>query len=404
MEYPQTDAVLLVHNDDFSTRDVINADSNGEMSLTVQPEDTVTVSFFTTRNADSGKPELTVDTYIDANPASIREKFYSSHLDDEQCECTDVNLQLSNTVLAEEPYEVTVNNNYLSSNWTPGTSYIEHATTVCRAPGENWPTITATMEFYSERYSGFISYYDPTKTISLQVDNLARSVDIGWSRNNPYANVISTSATIIDDNAIFFNFGDSSQAERKFIYPDPEVKFYTFINDLETQDMPLDDPEIDFVRVSSFGQRYFTEPPTQRVVFDHIDYNMLEAELLHSSELDSFDFSAAGIQLMEISSYFEDVDGNNVLNWNITSSASGDFSALDEIELADSNHPLLTNQNIVLSPNVELDMSVYRFNDINTYTQALEAKEIGPYSGRHNLTSGYDYIKASFFLNEYFFD
>lgn len=402
IETPQTDAVLLVHNDDFSTRQVIEANSNGELRVTVEQGQNVTLSFFTASYSSNNVGQVNINTYIDAAPASIRQTFSSFTPGNDGCECTDVTVNISNAILPERHDSVILNQALLDTNWSDETLSGQYTTSVCRAPGESWPALSASTYFGApdEYYTGILSDYSVNELIGFPVENLAERVDIiPGPLSYPGINqVISTSAAIVDNNAIFSEYRNIADAGTANFFTDEEIDVHAFASIVDAGDIAVADPDIGSMRVRSYSRRYVTDLPSQPIDFNHIDYSIVDAELDRSAELDTFDFSAAGADLVVVSTSLTDINGSTVLTWSIVTPAQGDFTALDEIELEDANHPLLNNQSIELSDEVYMDFLIYRFDELNSYSRALEATEIGAYSGRHELISGYDYISASFVI------
>ncbi len=401
MTAPQSDAVMLVHNDDFSTREVIRADSNGEMALTVTDGDTVNVSVFTTSQYGEQPATLNISTYVDADPDAIRKNFVNAGLEDALCECANITLSIQNPEITNDQVEVIVNDNFVFQPWSTDTSSLEYATEVCRAPDGNWPAIPAMIRDAGNVYSGILTEYETSGTNVFPVTDLAEPVLVSQgpvslpdiSLNN-FVSIGFREGTPLLQESI-----NSDNYDAAFYFTSPALEAVSLTNVVASYDIEINDPDINTVNVWSNSQRLFNEQPASTVDFNHLDFSSVSAEFENSANLESFDFSGSGAQAVSLTTFFNDEAGSPVLTWQINTPASASFAALDNINLEDSQHVMLDQMSGPLSDEVYFSLGIYRFNGASNFSEALQALESADYRQWSGSVTGMDSITAGFLMN-----
>lgn len=342
MYTPQTDAKLIIHNDDFSNQSVHAADSNGAFAVELLSE-RATVSVWS-KSKGSGTPEyVEIDTFHQVTATDIG-KITNSYFedDDPNCECVDTSITLVNPSEDGRPESVSIVDREFFSYETAESGTTVESYQVCLEINGQLPALTATLSYddtsgLTRTYAGKVTDYSLSENIVIDVTTLQQQNDIFINDELP-EQFSTTSRAISQTGELLYSVRQSNRFNNNAAYfIEPEISF----NQLFTY---------------SFDRTPYTTLPDQRLytgagkslssLSGPIDFSFFEREIFANSVEDSLgkeehDFSAsAGADVFTLTTRVRDESNNRILNWRIVAPASGSLAGIENFSIDGVNFSL----------------------------------------------------------------
>lgn len=348
-----TDAAILIHNNDFSNKATIYADTSGKISYKTH-ENNLALSIIARGQSDvDGIKPITVTTFID-HPAIDKGKFRHYTNETNQCECNtatfDVHVPARNGART---------NSQLSGYSSIGsiTEQFSHTSIsnyeFCKPIDGNWPlmSFSSTFERPSESYGLltndlFLPSYDAT-TVGTEVNILTTA---------PYMQVSS----IINGERHFSNYSyfegiplfafDTEQTDFYQIdvydfvdiyeIPDVDSAFLLTINSIKTeninQSLNLTLPQIDYIRL--------------------FDIFLSESGQYDLSDIQGLDYVSTRIKGFR--------NTKPVFSWSLIAPVRGKVLEIDNIDISEFISDSELEDNIT---SLTIDLSAKNYEGINGY-------------------------------------
>lgn len=368
---PQTDSILVVHNDDFSQDSIHNSDENGIFAVDFIT-DRATISVVSKSKRLDQPETLNIDTYfgVTITDLGVINNQYEL-VEDARCECTLSDISLSNNVETEYPLRSNIGVDSEQNggrDFVAGTVFKQHE--ICRDITKDWPALGATMEFgngISRRvYTGKLTEYVPAAELFLEINNLERQIPIQLNDENPGQPVVF-SFGINDEGTQYFNltFEESSGA---VVFADDNLSFTGVVaakTDNSENYISLPDH-----RIYTRSLRSIDATQTEILDFDYFDRQVFSASVEETLSSDNYDFSRAiGADAFTLTTQLLDANSQVVLNWQIVAAPQGSFAGLDNFSIDQLD---LTIDNESIPQRARVNWILTDYPDLETYDQYIE--------------------------------
>ncbi len=350
---PQTDSVLIVHNDDFTNRSVHSADEEGRFSIEL-PSERMTVSILS-KEKSSGEQEATrIDTFYQVSATDlgvINNRYYPEN--DPDCECVESDISLQNTFESNFPERSTLLGSSVRGGDDITGGVIVRQKEICRTSDGSWPVLGGTMRFggpsFKRVYTGKLTEYEPSTDVVVEVNAQESYVPVHLigedeSQFNIASRGISGSDTLYYD----FAFDTDSGA---VVFSD-EVLDYSHIS-LYDFDFSGDYISLPNHTLFTRSVRSVAFPQNQTLDFEFIERQQFARAVEETIEQDSYDFSeATGAEVFILFTDILDSSNGLLLRWRIVAPIAGSLSGIDNFSIEDTNFSI-DNTNVPNSAEVE---------------------------------------------------
>ena len=160
-ETPNADAILIVHNEDFTTKTIVAADENGNLVYTSDNQaENISVVYQGPEDSRGVSP-VYVNSYIQ-HPMLTAKPMRMFTGEQSQCECQDSNFEVSNPLRADDHHDSFLRG--VNSGYVNGDRQVQ--ATICKPIDGSWPTIGTGLVYKGphEAYAGLFEAFDPQAT------------------------------------------------------------------------------------------------------------------------------------------------------------------------------------------------------------------------------------------------
>lgn len=335
---PQQDAVLIVHNSDFTTLSTHQADGEGRFAINLD-EETVTVSLVS-RTTDSTMQEaVSVDTFVDI-PVMDLGKFTKRVAieNDSDCECVQTDVSLRNSIETVSPSDFALNlrNTSFTNVSARSNGAIFQSVDVCRSVDGQWPYLSGTLEygFLGDRaYWGSLDEFEPAQALEIEVNALAQDVPINVDFGD------SAGSTVVR------TYGRLRGVQHHLIQPLGVGASVPIATDPNMETYVVDAATIDFNRgvlapltndfLLNIARKDYTQVPSSTVDLAVLDEEaFIQATLQTFGDTDSYDYSAnPSADIFRFFTQIEAEDGGEILYWRISGPITGNLAGIDNFSL-----------------------------------------------------------------------
>lgn len=287
-QVPASSAELVVYDDNWAIKSRHKADANGNISAVIPQTSNVNISFIGTSGTGASR-RIAVDSFAQ-HPIGDLGVFTIPGVSSEGCECqtTTLTVTAGQTMMNAPQLPGYDSSQAVKSYASYYPSYVFNNIKVCRASGNDWPTLYASTH-YNESFkaAGYLSDYDPEQPLVLDLDQTPTT----YSANVDY------SAT---STSVMHNFGDAY-----FSYSEigslSNIELFDDIPDLSAVSLRAYDTRIDYYDSLRVGvgrmQRQSVTPPYNSAVDVTLPNSQGTEQLLQtmltwlSSDSNSYDLS-----------------------------------------------------------------------------------------------------------------
>ncbi len=314
-ETSASDAALLIHNSDYSNKEIIYADVNGK--LTYQAEDSSQTISIVMRGPDevSGVKPVILTTFMDYPMKDIGNYYHETKTTD-ACDCQNFALNVSVPArvndIASGRISGVENTGQISNNI--GSTFFDNLVS-CKAPSDQWPLLSAMMSFTNpdESFGAFISDISNSVEVTAELEGIA--VDI--ITNGYFVNKEVT--TVINGKPYFRNY-TSYTPNNVYGFASSDLDHYT----VSSYNVELANDEILFFKKSMVHTKNINK--TFDLPLPEIDYFVM-AEIFLSAD-SQYDLSQTNMDFINIGikSFKND---ELILDWNFIAPTLGQVPAID---------------------------------------------------------------------------
>ncbi|QBG36443.1 hypothetical protein [Litorilituus sediminis] len=321
-----SDAALLIHNEDYSNKEIITADQNGKLTYQ-STNSTQTISIVMPgQNKVGNITPINIATFIDY-PIKDMGEFIDYTYETDACSCQTFNLQVSTPARANDIGQGKIFGIEGAANISSyrGQNHFDNFM-VCKKQSGDWPLVSTIINFDSpsESFAAYIP--DIANTTVINAENQGKIVDI--STNDYSANKRVT--TVINElNSLRSYTFDSSQNVYAFEHSD--VKYYDV--SAYTVDFMYQFPEVDeavFIKSSTNNttdiDKSFDLPIPDIAADKLLDILISDSGHYDLSQSASLDYMAVGLNALSA--------GEDILNWTVIAPASGQVPQIENIDIS----------------------------------------------------------------------
>lgn len=319
-----TDAALIIHNNDYSNKEVILADANGSMSYETD-NNTETISVLL-RGVDevSGVKPFDIRTYID-HPIIDLGTVYTSSGDTSLCNCFQNTLSVNVPDRPADTGDAELFGAQRHSNILNYVGYSEiEGIEQCSKVGEQPPLVTTIIDFIN-----------PAESYAAVIENIQQASSVSAELWGQPVNIVSPDSyrqvsAFIDDNhhLISFAFDASSNV---YSYPVEQAEFYS-IAAYSFEDI-YEIPDIDRAYILRYSN-IATTNINQTFDLPLLPINYVELLEVLTSETGSYAISYAGeLDFMNVSIIASSYMGS-ILDWYIYAPTSGQVPNIENLDLS----------------------------------------------------------------------
>ena len=358
-EISATDAKLLIHNSDFSSKEMISADANGEMHYS-SSRSTETISIVTRGVNDiDGVMPLSLTSYID-HPVVDMGTIKIRTFDTSQCSCQQNDLNVSTPARPLDIGQLKTSVAYYNTLKNSVGSSQVLGLKQCFKADEDVKLMSAQMKYAAPDESFGVLIPDFMQVSSVDAVTQGQLVNI--NSDSTYR----STAAFIDGNYYLRNTVRSSD-ENVYSYPFEETEFH--VVDAYEFDFLDDIPDVDEAYIYTLSRQRSTNiNQTFDLPLIKIDYNEL-FEILGS---DSGSYSLSNttdfdvINLAMIGSGY----AGTMLDWYIYAPMSGQVPNLDNLDLS----VFISNEELASRiSNIRMEAFASGYQGISNYNDYLNS-------------------------------
>ena len=320
-----TDAALLIHNNDYSNKQVIKANTSGEMRYSSSnATETVSLIMRGERLVDGIKP-ISLTTYIDQPVIDMGKIIYRTS-DKSACNCQYVNLTVNVPSRASDTgtanFDGQVNNpsvsNYQGFSTADGVEQ-------CAKAGQAMPLVSSHVNFNNPNESFGALFSDVSQVDSVEASLQGSPVSIVSADYNKQI------AALIGDTYHFRSYA-YAQTDNVYAYPAEQIDFYS-IDAYDFEDLDyLPDVESAYIftvastKTTNINQTF----DLPRVTIDYTELLGILASdsgsysLSNSSQFDYMTVSVTGFN-----------PSGEILDWYMYAPTSGNVPKIENIDLSE---------------------------------------------------------------------
>ncbi len=353
-ETAASDAALLIHNSDYSNKEIIYADVNGK--LTYQAENSSQTISIVMRGADevSGVKPVILTTFMDYPMKDIGNYYHHTNKTDD-CDCQNFALNVNVPARVNDRASGRISGveatGQISNNI--GSTFFDNLF-ACKAPSDQWPSVSAMMNFTNpdESFGVFISDISNSVEVTAELEGIA--VDITTNDDDAYRRV----STVIDGKPYFDNFAFNTTGN-VYAFPSSLVDQYAVSSyNVELPYMPGADEGF-FLTMSTENTSELNK--TFDLPLPTIEYSQMFDILVN----DSGQYNLSQTNMDSINIGIKAFKGNELmLAWNLYAPTSGQVPAIENIDIT-----AFISDNILDASVTKIKTSalVAGFSDINGY-------------------------------------
>jgi hypothetical protein len=355
-----SDAALLIHNSDYSNKEIIYADANGK--LTYQTESTTQTVSIIMRNKDEvdGVKPVILTTYVDY-PVKDMGKYSHYTYATDACDCQNFTLNVNVPARANDWTDGGLsgaeNNGQLVNN--QGSAKFNDLS-VCKAPGQAWPLLSANISFTypGESFGALIA--DISNTTEVDAMLAGTLVDIVSENNATFSDVTHQVSTVINGKRHFNNYA-FRPSDNVYAFTDTSADYYSV--SAYTYDFLYEFPNVDEALLFTYSTEHTKElNKTFDFPLPAIDYTkMFDVLLSESGQYDLSEVSNMDYITVNISA---DKDFKSMLNWYIIAPISGSVPKIENIDISAFISDSVLNNSV---NTIEASISMSGFDGINGY-------------------------------------
>lgn len=321
-----SDAALLIHNDDYSNKEIINADQNGK--LTYQAANTQqTISIVIPgQNKVGNITPINIATFIDY-PVKDMGEFIDYTYETDACSCQTFNLQVNTPARANDIGQGRIFGIEGAANISSyrGQNHFDDFM-VCKKQTDAWPLVSTVINFDSpsESFAAYIP--DIANTTVVDAENQGKVVDI---TTNDYSANKQVTTVINELNSLRSYTFDSSKNVYAFEHGD--VAYYDVsAYKVEFMHQFPDVDEALFIKSSTNNTTDINKSfdlPLPTIAADKLlDILVSDSGHYDLSQTASLDYMAVGLNALSA--------GEDILNWTVIAPASGQVPQIENIDIS----------------------------------------------------------------------
>lgn len=322
-----TDAALLIHNSDYSNKEIIYADASGRLTYTTESSNqTISIVMRGEKEEVNGIKPISLVTYIDY-PVIDMGNFYQ-HIDSIvacQCETFDLKINIpnrindiSNTEISGTEDEGEIDNNLGYTNFS--------GLLACQNSTGEWPLISTVSNYTFPEQSFAALIPDISSTTEINAIIEGTQVDINASDYEAVRQV----STIIDGKYRLRNYA-YTPSMNVYGFETESTDFYS-LSTYKFEQL-YDFQEVDFAYTVAYSaENAISLNKTFDLVLPEVNYNLLYAILI--SESDQYDLSSVpnmDYLTVGIEATYND---KTVLDWTVFAPISGQVPTIENIDLS----------------------------------------------------------------------
>ena len=377
-----TNAQLLIHNDDFTTKAKINPSTDGSLSYeTENTNEHLSVLYKLPENTDGFQPVF-VKTYFEQPMKDIGELVFNTRdYNDCICQGSDFSVQIDNHYEENYVFRVDSQGYYYQASTTEGINVSNYR--ACQDSSGKWQPFSANIRYFPQDVSRAV--YSPSlpPDTNIQADIDGVPITINVTNEIDLSELTKRAATRINGEWVF----------AQYAYPDIPVYFfplpeadYTYVDALHYNN---DLPQVDGVSSSYSTASHLKKFKEPTVVVD-LTLPVLDAGDLMNLGLyrsQDYDFSQSGdFDFLNLYVWLIDANDDNLIVWDVYAPSSGTLPNFENIDISsmfsESKYTEITNSYI----NVEL----VGYDGINSFQDYMLDKE-NEWTGDDNWRSRKEY-------------
>jgi hypothetical protein len=361
-ETAATDAALLIHNSDYSNKEIIYADANGLLTYTTDNTNETLSILMRDEDEVHGIKPIYLSTFID-HPVINMGNYYRYTNSIYACQCEQFDLKVNIPDRANDVGQGRISGEYIDGN----TDNIEGTTNftevlACKKPAGAWPLIS-TFIGYTSPDEGFAAIISDLSTMPVTTANL-KGTPVSIISNDEATKQVTT---VIDGKYHLSNY-DFNLSNNVYGFAADSVDFYS-VSAYRFEQI-YDIPNVDdayFFTVSSENDSNLNK--TFDLPLPEIDYLVLfEILMSDSGEYDlsylpNMDYLSVGIQAT--------YDYETVLSWELIAPMSGKVPNIENIDLSAFISKDILDASV---DTIETTISVQGYDGVDGYQDFMNSK------------------------------
>ncbi|MCP4987026.1 MAG: hypothetical protein GY928_13545 [Colwellia sp.] len=351
------DAALLIHNSDYSNKDIIYADANGKLSYqTESATQTISILMRNKNEVDGVKPVI-LTTYMDYPVKDIGNYYHNTYAKD-ACDCQNFTLNVNVPARANDWAEGKLsgaeNQGWVSSN--QGSAQFNDLS-VCRTPEQTWPLLSSTINFTDPDEAFGVLIADVSDTTEVDATLAGTIVDIATNSDLAYKRI----STVINGERHFNNSISSYSTNNLYAFTSTPADYYTV--SAYTFDNIYEFPNVDeAILIVESGEHTEDLSKTFDLTLPAVDYTKMFDILL--SDTGQYDLSdTANMDYINVN-ISANKDFQSMLTWTITAPTSGLVPKIENIDISAFVSEDILNTSV---NNINTSISMEGLSGINGY-------------------------------------
>ncbi|GFD81617.1 hypothetical protein KUL118_44790 [Tenacibaculum sp. KUL118] len=384
---PQTDAMVIRHDDSGAVAAVYEADDDGNIAI-----DYAGVATYTMLSAgywgETAYPR--VHTYVDITADKIKNTriIAADFGNGDACECNNVTFDISSVPVASPMASVVVSTTTSASafdiNDTDGLAQAN----VCRPAGGEWPDIALTLTSAQEEpaetyYTAVLSDYSFDETFVVNNAELVRKVPFSVLNNNVNSN--SSLRVVLRgrkdgwlhyaDNMQVWDVAELSPSVPIFDTPETYIDAYNF----EFDSFSSEGTDVQ-VSIYTGGQVTVPSTHTESLDLSMMSYDLFSEQVLTFFNDESYDLSALGADSVTITMSGNDSFGNLLYYFQLTTPNKGSLAILENLDIEGVDFPLSSNFDFDEEPaSGYISLEAYDVQSTTNYLESLKNDDVTAY-------------------------
>ncbi len=357
------DAALLVHNNDYSNKEIIYADSNG--NITYETENANQTISIVMRGSDeiNGVKPVFLATYVDHPVSDMGDYFhYSDSTEACQCQYFDLNVSVparandfGNGRISGVEDDGHINNNYGYTSFVGLES--------CKSATGEWPLVSPLITYSNpeQSFAALVSDISTTTDVNAEIAGVAVDIttnDFGASKQV---------STVIDGDFHFRNYA-FDQASNVYGYETDSVEHYS-VSAYKFETI-YEIPNVDDAFLWIASREYSTElNKSFDLPLPIMDYTTLFNILVS----DSGQYDLSNTSNMDYLSIGIEASSNNytMLDWYIYAPTSGQVPSIENMDFSAFVSDDILDASI---DSIEMSVSARGYDGINGYQDFLNSR------------------------------
>jgi len=338
IEQPQDDAVVIVHNDDFSISSIHYADPEGSIEVDLGTEQATISLIYKTKNisAEETLAMLTYKNMPEVDIGTIRAMY--ADIADPSCECVTQDVSVTNTLENTSPFLGHINGAPITTAFFNNPTWDLPDITLCKQPDQAWPPVEVSLRYtdssqsQNRYYVGVTSDYDITSPIAITAETQVIPVPVAFESADSAQFTSITSQGYVSAQASYEYYLTTQLNEGLAVFPTDDVA-YTLVSGIKLDNVTVLGESENIVFSS---QKYFEQTPSQTTDFTFINKGEVQSALESVDPDGRFDFSGiTGMDFAFQSVTVENRNRHDLFRWRIIGDVSGTFNELENFSLED---------------------------------------------------------------------